>query len=144
MDLLPIASNSSTSIIIFGAMAALFIGALHALNHRHDPFRKLAQFRVKSAAGVRFTRLAYATVGDTPTHCSSYYNTLSVAVDSDYVWLRHSRIIPFFPSFWRLPRNQVRRFNDKFWTVRIHSAEPPLNADLGAEFLTALSQWRDR
>ena len=127
-----------TGIIILGSFATILIGTILILDRRFDPFRRLASFRVQAVPDVRFERLSYATVGDTPTCRAWYRHTLSFVLDSDSVYLRHSRLIPFFPSFWRLPRKQVRPCKHDFWTVRIYATEPPLNADFGSDFVAAL------
>jgi hypothetical protein len=138
----PIQIASITGVIVLGSFAALLLGTILFLERRHDPFRRLAPFRVPAARGVRFKRLDYATIGDTPTWRAWYRHTLSYALDSDYVYLRHSRLIPFFPSFWRLPRKQVRPLKDDYWTIRIHAADPPLNADFGSDCVAALRPHR--
>ena len=140
MNALLIASSSMTGLFVFGSVAALFIGILLFLDHRLDPFRRLTRFRVQAAPGIRFERLAYATIGDTPTRRAWYRHTLSFAIDSDSVYLRRSRLIPFIPAFWRLPRKQVRRCEHDYWTVRISAADPPLNADFGSDFVAALTK----
>jgi hypothetical protein len=140
MNLLPIASI--TGFIVLGSFATLLIGTILILDRRHDPFRRLSSLRVPAARGLHFQRLDYATIGDTPTRSSWYRHTLSYALDSDYVYLRRSRLIPFFPLFWRLPRKQVRPYEHDHWSIRIYAADPPLNADFGSGFVAALRQKR--
>jgi len=139
MNALPIAASSMNGVFVLGLFSALLIGTLLFLDRRLDPFRTLRRFRVQAAPGIRFERLAYATIGDTPTRRSWYRHTLSFAIESDSVYLRRSRLIPFFPTFWRLPREQVRRCEHDCWTVRIYAADPPLNADFGSDFVAALT-----
>lgn len=121
-----------------GCFFTLLIGTVLILARRLDPFRRLARFRVPSAQGIRFERLAYATIGDSPTRRAWYRHTLSFALDSDWVYLRHSHFVPFFATFWRLPRKQVRPYENGYWTIRIYAAEPPLNADFGSHFVAVL------
>ena len=140
MNALTIGSSSTTGLFVFASVVALFIGMLLLLDHRLDPFRRLARFRVHAAPGIRFQRLAYATIGDTPTRRAWYRRTLSFAVDTDSVYLRRSRLIPFIASFWRLPLKQVCLCEHDYWTVRISAADPPLNADFGSDFIAALTK----
>jgi hypothetical protein len=134
-----IGSSPLTGLFVFASVAALVIGLVHFLHHRVDPFRRLTRFRVRSAPGIRFQRLAYATLGDNPARRTWYRHTLSFAIDSDSIYLRHS-LIPFFPIFWCLPRNQVRRCRHAHWTLHISAATPPLHADFGPGFIAALTQ----
>ena len=127
-----------TGFFVLGSFATLMIGTLVILDRRHNPLHRLARFRVPCPPGVRFDRLTSASIGYTPTRQCSWRYALSVALDSDWVYLRYSRVVPFFPVFWRLPRKQVRPLEDDHWTIRIHSFEPPLNADFGADFVAAL------
>ena len=138
MSVFPIASTSIIGVFVLGTFAAIFVGTLLILDRRHNPLHKLARFRVRCPQGVRFDRLTSASIGYTPTRQSGWRYTLSVALDSDWVYLRLSRVVPFFPVFWRLPRKQVRPLEDDYWTIRIHSFDPPLNADFGTDFVAAL------
>jgi hypothetical protein len=140
MNAFPILSSSITGIMVLGSFAALLISAILILDHRFNPLRKLAVFRVRKAPAVHFERLAHATIGDTPTRRAWFRYTLSFAFDADAVYLRHSRVVPFFPAFWRMPRKQIRSYRSDCWTVRIHAVDPPLNADFGPGFIAALQK----
>jgi hypothetical protein len=125
-------------IVLFASFATLLVGTVLILDRRHDPLRRLSRFRVRDASGIRFERLGYATIGDTPTKRAFYRHTLSFALDAEWLYLRHSRAVPFIPAFWRLPRRQIRPLEDVYWTIRITACEPALNGDFGPEFLNAL------
>lgn len=141
----PIASGAITSYLVFGSFVTLFIGALLMLVRRHSPLRQFAPFRVSSPPpSVRFDRLASASIGSTPDRQHYWRYTLSFALDSDWVYLRESRVIPFFPKFWRLPRKKIRPFEDEYWTLRITVVDPPLNADFGRDFVAALRGRKSR
>lgn len=129
-------------LIALGSSLALFIGSLLLLHRRHNPLRRLARFRVKQAPGVEFTRLSHVTMGDLPTRSNWYRMTLSYALDGKFLYLRHSRLIPFFAAYWQIPRRGVRPFTHPFWTLRIRAAEPPIHADFGPEFLQRLVRRR--
>ncbi len=122
-------------------LALLFIGFVHLLHQRLSPLRRLARFRVPAAPGIRFHRLPYAALGDSPSTRTWYRYTLSFAIDSgsDWIYLRQS-LLPFVPTFWRLPRKQIHLCQHPVWTLRISAADPPLHADFGPSFVAALMQ----
>ena len=138
MNALPNNLSPLTGLFVLASVAALVIGLVLLLQHRVDPFRKLMRFQVNSAPGIRFQLIAYATLRDTPTHSTRYRCTLSFAIDSDFVYLRFN-LIPFFPTIWRLPRNQVHRCQHAHWTVLISAVNPNLHADFGPDFIAALT-----
>ncbi len=133
----PLAAFAGTSIglVVLGVVVALFGAGLYTLDRRFDPLRHLKQFRVQRAPGLQFHRITYATIGDTPKYPAAYTNSLSFALNADWVYLRRSRI-PFFPRIWRMPRAMVRVCEHPEWNVRIAS-NPPLGANLGPDFPAA-------
>lgn len=101
-------TSGSPGLVWLTSFAILLIGPIIIVDWRHDLFRRLSRFRVKSLSSIRFERMSYATLGDTPTHRSWYRYTLFYGFDTNSLYLRRSRLIPFFPAFWPTPRNDVR------------------------------------
>jgi len=132
------ASGSLNGLVLLGSFATLLIGTILVAGRRHDPFRRLARFRVQRPRGIRFQRMSYATLGDSPTRRTWYRNALAYGLDAHSLYLRRSRLLPFFPMFWQLPRHQVRRHQHEYWTIRINAADPPVCGDFGPDFVLAL------
>lgn len=130
-------AGSYTGLLVLGIFCALLIGMVSFLDRRFCPFRRIARFRVQHADGVRFEHLWHAMIGDSPTHQTSCRGTLAFAIDSEWVYLRHTRV-PFFPAIYRIPRQKVRLQEHKEWDTRITATNPPLNAFFGPEFVRAL------
>jgi hypothetical protein len=120
-----------------------FIGAICWLAHKHDPFRRLEQYRIRRKPPVRFERFGCVTIGNTPTHSRVYRNSLSCAMDKDWVCFREGGLIPFIPKYWRLPRKEVRRQSHFMWTIRIDAADPPLHGDFDSDFVRRLKSSRN-
>lgn len=132
-----LAASSYVGVLILGVSCAVLIGAAVFVDRRFCPFRRMAHFRVQQADGVRFEHLWSAMIGDSPTHRTSFRGTLAFAIDSEWVYFRHTRV-PFFPAIYRIPRKNVRLQEHKEWDIRITATDPPLNASLGPEFVRAL------
>jgi hypothetical protein len=85
------------AIVAFVAIL-LFVGGVCWLSWKHDPFRRLARFRVKRPRHVRFESLGITMVGKTPTNYTVYRYGLAYAMDDDWVYFRR-KSIPFMPKY---------------------------------------------
>lgn len=121
------------------AMPAFFIVVRVFFARRHDPFRQMTAFRLRHRPQVRFHRLDWARFNGPRSTAYWYQYTLATALDDDWVYLRFS-LIPFFPAYYRLPREHVRPWKEGEWTVIIDALHPPLKADMGEGFLLALTR----
>jgi hypothetical protein len=132
-----LAANPFEVAIIFMGFATIASACLSIYLSRYRPLDRIARFRVREVGDVQFERIIYASIGDSPTWHQWFRGTLSFAMDPDWVYLRHSRLL-LSPMIWRLPRDKVRLHEHKDWDVRINAAEPPLSAFFGPDFVAEL------
>jgi hypothetical protein len=129
------ASSFSGAVLFIGFVVILSACvAVYVLAPR--PLERLAQYRLPKVEKIQFETLLYASIGDTPTHHQWFRGTLAFAVDSDWVYLRHSRFLRS-PIIWRIPREKIQLHDHKDWDVLIYSTDRPLNAFFGPNFVAA-------